>query len=229
MQPRRCAKHREMLAHGALSDEEVVERVRRGEVTLFEVLMRRLNQRLYRIVRAILGDDAEVDDVLQETYLSAYAGLGQFAGRAQPSTWIARIAIHAAYARARRRRLMEPTAMNDGMVVPGAVTSPEQLASARELSELLERAIDGLPEAYRVVFVMREVEQLDTAATASLLDVSPILVRVRLHRARALLRRALSRETVSEDAFRFLRPRCDALTAAVLGHIHCATGAHHAP
>lgn len=181
-----------------LSDEPAIKRVLRGDGYLLdgyllEVLMRRLNRRLYRIVRAILGDDTEADDVLQETYASAWSCLARFRGQAAPATWITRIAIHAACARARYRKLIEPLRAQDGAEAqtPAGERDPEQITSARELAARLEQAIDSLPQIYRVIFVMRMIEELDTEKTASLLSLSQGAVRVRLHRARAMLRDAL--------------------------------------
>lgn len=206
----------ELIRDPTLSDTLVIERVRRGETALFEVLIRRLNQRLYRIVRAILGDDAEVADVLQETYVSAYSCLDQFAGRAKPSTWIVRIAIHAAYARTHRRELERAAARDGATTGIAGQRDPEQVTSGRELARLLERAVDSLPETYRVVFVMREIEQLDTAESATLLAISREAVRVRLHRARAMLRETVRLEFSPKELFAFRRARCDSVTAAVL-------------
>ena len=206
----------DLILDPTLSDTVVIERVRRGETALFEVLIRRLNQRLYRIVRAILGDDADVADVLQETYVSAYSCLDQFVGRAKPSTWIVRIAIHAAYARTHRRELERTAASEAATTHITDTRDPEQVTSGRELARLVERAVDSLPEADRVVFVMREIEQLDTAESARLLAISQEAVRVRLHRARAMLRETVRVELSPKELFAFHRFRCDSLTEAVL-------------
>lgn len=197
---RRCSTGR-VDCDLTLSDESVIKRVRRGDTCLFEVLVRRLNRRLRRIVRAIVGDDAEADDVLQETYASAWSCLARFRGQAAPATWITRIAINAACARARRRRFIETLRAQDGAGAraPASERDPEQIASARELAVRLEQAIDSLPEIYHVIFVMRMIEELDTEKTASLLSLSQGAVRVRLHRARAMLRDALGAGRPSDE------------------------------
>ncbi len=149
----------------ALPDEEVVRRVRAGEGALFEVLMRRHNQRLYRVARAILRDDAEAEDVMPQAYVNAFLQLDHFADRARFSTWLTRIAVYEALARARRRgRVAEIDAMSEtkdaNPALRAAEPDPEQQALTGELRRLLESAVLGLPARYRSVFVLREVEAL---------------------------------------------------------------------
>ena len=208
-----------------LTDEEVVERVSRGETALFELLMRRYNQRLYRIARAIVRDDGEAEDVLQEAYVRAFTHLDQFAGRAAFGTWLTRIAVHEALARARRRglfqRLGDEGADGDDMRAFRSAADVEKQVADHELGRLLETAITALPDPFRAVFVLREVEEMSTAETAAVLDIREETVKTRLHRARALLRRALyagTRGAVNE-VFQFGAVRCDRVVAAVLGKI----------
>src|SRR6516162_5817674 len=218
----------------ALSDEEVVARVLAGDLPLFEVLMRRHNQRLYRTARAIVRDDAEAEDVMQETYVRAYAALGQFEGRAQWATWLTRIAVNEALARVRARgrfvskeasEVMEDDVMTKEPPVPPRAEGPEAAASARELGALVEHAIDDLPDTYRAVFVLREVQELSTAETAACLEVSEELVKVRLHRARAELRRLMDARlgAATREVFDFHASRCDRVVAAVLERIAAGT------
>ena len=210
-----------------ISDDEVVRRVRAGETGLFEVVMRRYNQRLYRVARAILRDDAEAEDVTQQAYVNAYRHLDQFAGRAMFSTWLTRIAVHEAFARARRRsRFNEQETVDDwdGDSMD-ALTSPEpdpeRQAFAGELRALIESAIEALPEHYRAVFVMRAVEGMSTAESAECLDITEETAKTRLHRARLLLREALYERAGIETAaaFSFEAPRCDRVVAAVFEQI----------
>ena len=210
-----------------ISDDEVVRRVRAGETGLFEVVMRRYNQRLYRVARAILRDDAEAEDVTQQAYVNAYRHLDQFAGRAMFSTWLTRIAVHEAFARARRRsRFNEQETVDDwdGDSMD-ALTSPEpdpeRQAFAGELRALIESAIEALPEHYRAVFVMRAVEGMSTAESAECLDITEETAKTRLHRARLLLRDTLYERAGIETAaaFSFEAPRCDRVVAAVLEQI----------
>jgi RNA polymerase sigma-70 factor (ECF subfamily) len=206
----------------ALTDEQVVARVLAGQTALFEILMRRYNERVYRVARAILRDDEEAEDVMQQAYVNAYAHLRQFTGKAQFSTWLTRIAINEALARVRRQgkyELYDDERSNvEPLGTPHSFRDPERQAFTRELHALLEWAIDGLPNGAREVFVMRDVEGLSTAETASALGVSEDVVKTRLSRARAGLRRALMDRTgaTARDVFRFYRPRCDRVVEHVL-------------
>ena len=213
-------------AWGCLSDEQIAERVLTGQTALFEVLIRRHNERVYRGARAIVRDDSEAEDILQQAYVNAYSHLRLFDGRSQFSTWLIRIAIHEALARARRRGRyinMDPE-HTSGLSSETAIAStpdPERLAFSRELGALMEAAIDRLPDGARDVFILRTVEGMSTEEVAAALDVSEAVVKTRLSRARATLRRELSAQTdaVAWDTFRFLRPRCDRVVAAVLARI----------
>ena len=214
----------------ALSDEEVVRRVREGDTPLFEVLMRRYNQRLYRVARGILRDDAEAEDVMQHAYVEGYLHIGQFEGRAAFSTWLTKIAVYEALARLRRRGkelLVDPLpeADEDPMsTLRSPRPDPEQQAAQGEARVLLEQAIDALPTAYRSVFVLREVEGLSTAESAECLDVSVEVVKTRLHRARALLREELLARAgvAASTAFSFHLSRCDRVVAAVFERLRSA-------
>ena len=146
-----------------LPDEEVVRRVLEGEIPLFEILIRRYNQRLYRVARSIVRSASEAEDVMQEAYVRAYLHLGQFAHRARFSTWLTRIAVHEALARGRRAKRFESfdpqdPASEEAAAMPANVQDPERQAYSREMKALLEAAIDELPGDYRSVFVMREIE-----------------------------------------------------------------------
>jgi RNA polymerase sigma-70 factor (ECF subfamily) len=210
----------------ALSDEQVVAQVLDGQTALFEVLMRRHNEQIYRAARAILRDEREAEDVMQQAYVNAYANLRQFDRRAKFSTWLTRIAVNEALARARRRGRYQPL---DEERTPGAeaqmarieTPDPERQAFTREVSALLEAAVDSLPDGHREVFMLRDVEGLSTSETAESLGVSDDVVKTRLSRARAALRRALFERAglAASNAFTFQRPRCDRVVAAVLARI----------
>jgi RNA polymerase sigma-70 factor, ECF subfamily len=208
-----------------LSDEEVVSQVLAGQTALFEVLMRRHNERVYRAARAIVRDEREAEDVMQQAYVNAYAHLRQFHGDARFSTWLTRIAVNEALSRLRRRGKYTPfddeTSNLESFMPPIAPENPERQAFTGELRALLEWAIDGLPDGAREVFVLREVEGLSTAEAAESLGVSEDVVKTRLSRARASLRRALLERTgaTAPEAFRFYRPRCDRVVANVLARI----------
>jgi len=211
------------FVHAPDSDDALVHRILAGESALFEHIMRRHNQRVFRAARAILKDDAEAEDVMQETYTRAFAHLGQFRGEAQLGTWLVRIAVHEAFARVRSRRRLAPLPPDDtvealSMFDRPTPIDPEHEANNAELRRLLERAIDELPETYRTVFVLREVEGLSTATTAECLGVSEEVVKTRLSRARLKLRDGLYERAgvVASAAFTFVAERCDRIVAAVL-------------
>jgi RNA polymerase sigma-70 factor (ECF subfamily) len=208
-----------------LPDETVVAQVLDGDTALFEVLMRRHNQRLFRAARAILRDGAEAEDVMQQAYVNAYVNLRQFDGRASFATWLTRIAVNEALARARSSRRYQPIDDAEGVpenVVPfPAMLDPERHACVLELGAILETAIDALPDGLREVFMLRDVQGLSTAETASSLGVSEDVVRTRLSRSRARLRCHLSDRAgvTAAQCFTFLKPRCDFIVAAVLARI----------
>jgi RNA polymerase sigma-70 factor (ECF subfamily) len=211
-----------MKESSELSDDEVVARVRAGEVDLFEVVMRRYNQRLYRTVRAILREEDESVDVMQEAYVNAYAHLAEFSGRAQFSTWLTRIAVHEAFARLRRRRRVEPLDEETGEATMVSLTpGPEDHASDGELRGLLESAVDQLPEAFRTTFVLRSVEHLSVTETAEILGIPEETVKTRHHRARERLQAALTDRVGAAlpSLFGFHRPICDRVVANVLARI----------
>ena len=204
----------------ALTDEEIVGRVLAGETALFELLMRRYNQRIFRVTRAIVRDDGEAEDVTQDAYVRAFEHLDQFAGRARFSTWLTRIAVHEASARLRRRgRQID---IEESMpTLASAAAGPEQRAADHELGRVIEDALDALPEVYGSVFMLREVEGLSTAETAACLDINAETVKTRLHRARALLRNHITARVgaAARAAFPFAGPRCDRTVAAVMARV----------
>ena len=216
-----------------LPDEEVVRRVLEGETALFELIMRRYNQRLYRVAKAILRDDSEAEDVMQDAYVRAYQHLAQFAGRSRFATWLTRIAIHEALARSQRRRRTEQLGTNNwsegtesGEAEVAANTlNPEEQLSVSELGRTLEDAILSIPEQYRLVLMMRDVEQLNTQETAAALALTEENVKVRLHRARAMVRKNLFAQAGAEapKAFGFMGERCDLVVANVMERICVAT------
>jgi RNA polymerase sigma-70 factor (ECF subfamily) len=206
-------------------DEALITRVLRGDTASFELLMRRYNERVYRAVRSILRNEHEAEDVMQQAYVNAFTHLGQFNGSARFSTWLTRIAINEALARVRHKGRYEVFDEEFSNVEPfiarRSSDNPEWHAFGRELRALLESAIDTLPNGMREVFVLRDVEGLSTTEVADCLDVSEDVVKTRLSRARATLRRRLLEQAgaTAPDAFRFYRPRCDRVVARVLARI----------
>ena len=214
------------------TDDQIVARVRAGDTALFEVIMRRYNQRLFRAARAILRDGAEAEDVVQEAYVNAYAHLDGFAGRAAFSTWLTKIVVHEAFARRRRRQRFEPMDPQDSLdALPldpdGA--NPARTAASRELAGIVEAAIDTLPDDFRIVFMLRVVEEMSVNETATCLEIPEDTVKSRLFRARALVQERLSAQTevALRDVHAFLGARCDGMVARVLSRI--AKRADHKP
>jgi RNA polymerase sigma-70 factor, ECF subfamily len=209
-----------------LTDDELVRRIRGGEYALFEIVMRRHNQQLYRAARAIMRGDAEVEDILQAAYLNAFSHLDQFESRARLSTWLTRIVIHEAYARRRQQQRQETLASrvaDEGSVMPREVRGPgpEHQAYASELNRVIEDAVDELPDTYRLVFMLRDVEGMSTAEAGEVLGLGDEAVKTRLHRARAMLRRTVATRigASAADTFQFHAPRCDRVVAHVIDHL----------
>ena len=213
-----------------LPDAEIVKRVRAGERALFEILLRRHNQRLYRAARAVLKDENEVEDVMQQAYINAFTHLHQFEERSQFATWLTRITLNEAFGRRRKMRSESMARVqwefdeNPGELME-TITSPqpdpERQAYAGELHRLLEEAVDALPETYRTVFMLRDIEGLSTSETGEGLGLGEEAVKTRLHRARVMIRRAVTARVgeVAAGAFLFHAPRCDRVVASVLAEI----------
>jgi len=193
----------------------------------FEVLMRRHNRMLFRTARAILHDDAEAEDALQDAYVKAYGSMGSFRGDAKVSTWLARIVANEALQRLRkskRRDTIVPLRTSgspeeiDEIPEGNMSKGPEQSAGRAEMRRLLEKRIDALPDAYRPVFMLRAVEELSVEETAEVLNIPAATVRTRFFRARSLMRESLASEIdlACEDAFGFAGERCDRIVARVM-------------
>ena len=218
-------------------DPSVVAEVRRGNAAAFAVLMRRYNRRLYRTARAILNDDAAAEDALQEGYVAAYRHIGEFRGEAQFATWLTRIVVNQALQALRRNRreqvvvLFDETASEaaerDSAVESPPSAIPENAMLRTEMRRLIERKIDELPEAYRTVFMLREVEDMTVDETADSLGIPAATVRSRLFRAKARLRESLAQEMdlATQDVFGFDGARCDRIVEAVLARLE--TGPVH--
>lgn len=216
------------LDYASLEDVALVGLVQNGDRDAFHHIMRRCNQCLFRVARGVVVDDAEAEDIVQEAYVHAFEKLATFRGEASLLTWLTRIVLNEAYGRLRQRRLtvnvekIEGSQTDAGRVIafPAKFGSEDPAAAAarQQVRKLIEDAIDGLPEPFRIVFVMREIEECTVEETASSLELRSETVKTRLHRARRLLRAALQ-DTLSAtftDAFPFLGSRCDRMTHAVL-------------
>jgi RNA polymerase sigma-70 factor, ECF subfamily len=216
-------------------DGLLVERARAGDAIAFELIMRRYNRRLFRLARSVLRNAAEAEDVVQETYVRAYARLGDFVGPHGFSTWLGRIAMNEALGRLRGRdrvvSLDDYVKWGEGQSDVRRVETlmahqpdPERMAGDGELRRLLEQSIDRLPDEFRVVFVLRAVEGLSVAETAESLSILPQTVRTRFHRARRLLQEALGArfEALMPTAFEFGGERCDRIVATALRRLEPA-------
>lgn len=230
------------IDYAALDDAELVAYARQGHREAFRQIMRRGNQRLFRIARGVLNDDAEAEDAVQEAWTIAFAKLDRFRGEASLLTWMTRIVLNECYGRLRRRKptvgidqIEAAQQHGDGRVLmfPHRYGSedPAADASRAQMRGLLERAIAALPEPFRVVFVMRDIEECSIEETASALDIRAETVKTRLHRARRLLRTALHDNLANalNDAFPFLGPRCDRMTEAVLARLPLSNPSGESP
>ena len=207
------------------ADLVLVHRALAREADAFRAIIKTHNQRLYRIARGILRNDAEAEDVVQEAYVRAFANLAAFRGDASLAPWLSRIVINEALGRLRqRRRTVAMPANPEARIIRFPLNpsdDPERTMAQRQILALVERATDSLPDIYRMVFVARVIEGLSMEETADLLDLRPETVKTRLHRARSLLRKALDDEIgpVLLDAFPFAGRRCERLTKAVMGRL----------
>lgn len=216
----------------AEDDASLVRRVLAGDPTAFALVMRRFNRRLYRLARAILGDDTEAEDALQEAYLNAHRSLGQFRGEASLATWLSRLVVNECLGRMRRSARRQnvipmtpsPSDREIEAVPSDEVGSPDAAADRAQMRAILERRIDALPETFRAVFVLRSVEELSVEETAECLGIPAETVRSRHFRAKSLLREALAREVdiAERNVWQFAGERCDRIVARVLSRLQRA-------
>ncbi len=214
---------------GSLDDRSLAARIAGGDRAAFEQLMRRYNRRLYRLARAALRDESEAQDALQDAYLRVFRAIGQFRGEAALSTWLSRLVLNECHARlrrsARRENIVPFVSVDPSMeaVPEGAepTEAPDHLTARAQLRRVLEQKVEQLPEAFRVVFVLRSIEELSVEETADALSISPETVRSRHFRAKGLLREALAREIdlAQGDIFEFGGRACEQLTASVLARL----------
>ncbi len=212
-----------------LGESELLSGLRAGRSSAYADLMRRNNQRLYRLARGVLGDDAEAEEAVQAGYVRAFTHIESFKGEASVATWLARIVLNEAMMRQRKRRPtvdiddVSEQALEAGRAATSTrrEPSPEQALARREINRAIERAVDALPAGFRSVFVLRAVEQLSIDETALALGIPEETVKTRLHRANKLLRASLAENfgAIFDDAFPFLGTRCDRLVARVLGKL----------
>lgn len=214
----------EIIETTDISDTEVINRILQGDKNLYSVIVRRYNQRLYRVGMSILNDDAEVEDVMQVAYINAYENLGKFAFKASFSTWLTRILINECLLRLKKQG--KTINMNDDNMEnelqrwqADKTQTPAAKVLNSELKTILNDAICKLPEIYRTVFVMREIENMNVAETQECLDISEVNVKVRLNRAKAMLRELLANYYKKEDILHFHLTRCDRIVEKVMSQI----------
>jgi len=215
------------VGYADASDATLAGWITQGDHAAFRAVMRRHNRALFRTARALLRDDAEAEDALQEAYLKAYRTMASYRGEARLSTWMARIVANEALMRLRkhsRRNAIMPMHSGaevenlDQMAESSVQKEPEISARRAEMRKLLEELIDELPEDYRAVFMLRAVEEYSVEEAAAILQIPEATVRSRLFRARSLLRERLAAEVdfSCKDAFDFAGERCDRVVAVVM-------------
>ena len=214
-------------------DAELIRRMLERDEAAVRAIMTANNRRLYRLARGILRNDAEAEDVVQETYVRAFTHLAEFRGASSLATWLARIAINEALGRLRRDRpavelSLLPRGGVDAEIIPfplATTDDPEKSMAQREIQHVVEHAIDELPEAFRLVFITRVIEGMNVEETAEILGLKPQTVKTRLHRARTMLRNNVEKKIgpVVMDAFPFAGKRCERLTEAVLKRLGYST------
>lgn len=208
--------------YSKLPEKEVIQRVLSGEKELYEILMRRNNQKLFRVIRGYLSEQNEIEDVMQDTYLLAYEKLWQYRQDAQFSTWLIRIGINRALATINKNKKLQTA---DVSVVPTKelqdhkLPGPEHKMMQKEAKEILERSIDNLDEKYRSIYIMREVEEMPIAEIAECMELSVSNVKVRLHRAKAMIKENLYQLSYTNELFEFGFTKCDRLVERVLSRI----------
>ncbi|HEY1018457.1 MAG TPA: RNA polymerase sigma factor [Sediminibacterium sp.] len=206
------------------SDSELISMILQGSKNLYEIIIRRYNQRLYRVGMSMINDEAEVEDIMQVAYINAYENLGKFVFKSKFSTWLTRILINECLLRIRNRN--RSVVMDDEKLVRtfdkpsyNHSQTPVHLAMNSELKSIIHEAINRLPEKYRTVFVMREIEDMNVTETKECLDISEVNVKVRLNRAKIMLREIISAYYKREDILHFHLSKCDRIVAYVMGNI----------
>jgi RNA polymerase sigma-70 factor (ECF subfamily) len=211
-----------VVATDLITDNEIISRVLSGEKDLYAVLIRRYNQRLYKVAISIINDN-EVEDAMQAAYIKAFENLGKFENKSTFSTWLTRILINECLQIKRKKQILT---MSDDMIEneihsqsAHKLQTPLTVVVNTELKTILEKAINKLPEKYKTVFVMRELENMSIAETQECLNLSEANVKVRLNRAKALLKDSLSSLYKKEDLLQFHLLRCDRVTTNVMREI----------
>ncbi|MCM4167206.1 RNA polymerase sigma factor FliA [Arenibacter antarcticus] len=213
--------------YATLPDFVVVEKVLEGETELFEILLRRYNQLLFRTIRSYIDRPSDIDDVMQDTYIKAFQKLYQFKNDALFSTWLIRIGINEALQRKRKSNRNRTVDINNEkgviQIADTSIMNPERKTMHSESVLIVEKAIDQLPEKYKVVFMLKEVQDLDISEISLSLGLSTSNVKVRLHRARNMMKESILKFTNSKNAFEFGNSKCDLLVQQVMVKIQGLT------
>lgn len=204
-----------------MAENEIISRIVQGEKELYAILVRRCNQRLYRIAMSIINDDSEAEDLMQSAYIKAFENLEKFAFRSSLATWLTRILINESLLRLKQRKKLSTGTLENELTEQSMASTqtPHMKLLNTELKGILEKSISQLPEKYRTVFVMREIENMNVEETKECLAISESNVKVRLNRARVMLKDLLSAYYKKEDILHFYIPRCNLMVDAVMSKI----------
>lgn len=213
--------------HHKIKESEVIKRILAGEKELYEILVRRNNQKLYRIIRSYINDDAEIEDIMQDSYVKAFTKLYQFKLESTFSTWLIRIGINESLARIKEKgklyQLNEPSdnlRSNSILEIPDSKQlNPQDKMIQNEAKQLLERTVDSLDVKYKTVYIMKEVEEMSLKEISVALDITVANVKVRLHRAKDMLKEQLYEVANDKKIFEFGFSRCDRITENVMKQI----------
>lgn len=208
-----------LAADSSITDESIIGRVLGGEKQAYEVIIRRYNGRLYKIARTYVKDEDAIEDILQETYVKAYENLGKFEGRSKLSTWLTRILINEALTSINKSSKLD--SFSDRIALPDIkkVQSAEQQVIRKNIGQIIEKAIDSLPQKYSSVFVMREIEGMNIREVAHALDISEENVKVRLFRAKKSLQEVLRKSMDGLNLYSFGGQRCNRISENVMNRI----------
>lgn len=212
-----------LVAQKELAEEQIINRILDGEIELFEILMRRCNEILYRSIRSYMDSDSDVQDTMQDTYIKAFEKLYQFKKESKFSTWLIRIGINEALQRKRKSHKYETIALQNEdrilQIEDHSIMDPESKTMYKESALFMERAIDALPEKYKIVYMLKEVEGIKISEISECLNLSSSNVKVRLHRARTMLKDTILKLTDHTSIFEFGNSKCDAIVANVMDYI----------
>lgn len=208
---------------GSIPDAAVVKKVLQGDTELFEILLRRYNELLFRTIRSYIDRPADIDDVMQDTYIKAFQKLYQFKNESLFSTWLIRIGINEALQRKRKSKRHKTVDISNEkgviQIADKSIMNPERKTMHSESLKIVEMAIDQLPEKYKIVYMLKEVQDLEIAEIADCLDLSNSNVKVRLHRARNMMKVSIMELTDAKNAFEFGNQKCDRLVEQLMTKI----------